>query len=142
MKRLILFAVVVFMVLASVCYGGIGGSIVGDSQTRLLNVITHAATEAVTAGTMDGSIHVCTGAYTLSLPAAVAGMRGLFVATTAAVMTLDPNGTQYIVHDRASLGAGVTLVSDGVAYAVVCLECVVTGYWIAYVNMGTFAAGS
>lgn len=105
-------------------------------------VVTHAATESVTAATMYGGLHVCTGAYTLSLPAAVAGMSGLFAATTAAAMTLDPNGTQVIIHDRASLGAGVTLVSDGVAYAVVYLECVVTGYWIAYVNMGTFAAGS
>jgi len=104
--------------------------------------VTHTGSATISATQMYGHTHVFTATATASLPAAVAGMHTALVMTAAAVMTIDPNGTEVIIHDRASLGAGVTIVSDGVAYAVIYLECVVTGYWIAYVNMGTFAAGS
>ena len=104
--------------------------------------VVHTGSATISAGEVYGHTHVFTATATASLPAAVAGMHTALVMTAAAVLTIDPNGTEYIVFDRASLGAGVTLVSDGVAYAVVYLECVVTGYWIAYVNMGTFAGGS
>jgi hypothetical protein len=119
-----------------------GGKLKVEANSIKILPFTHSGSATISASQMYGHTHVFTATATASLPAAVAGRHTTLAMTAAAVLTIDPNGSEYIVFDRASLGAGVTLVSDGVAYAVVYLECVVDGYWIAYVNMGAFAGGS
>ena len=79
----------------------INGKSLGDTP-----IYTHAGAEAASAVSMYGGWHNVTGAYTITLPAAVIGMSGTFTATTGAVMTLDCNGADHFdLSGTASLRA-------------------------------------
>ena len=91
-------------------------------------VITDSATGNVTAAQMKGQTHVVTGAYTLSLPTAVVGYRGRFVASTAAVFSIDVvTGTNVIILNGTALTAGYKATTDGTINAEVYVECRVAG---------------
>lgn len=91
-------------------------------------IITDSATGNVTAAQMKGQTHVVTGAYTLSLPKAVVGYRATFMASTAAVFSIDlVTGTDVIVLNGTALTAGNKVTSDGTINAEVYVECRISG---------------
>jgi hypothetical protein len=66
-------------------------------------ITTHSATEAATAATMYGNVHLVTGNYTITLPTAVAGMNAKFCSTTAAVFYIDTAaGDKWILAGTAT----------------------------------------
>jgi hypothetical protein len=75
-----------------------------------------------------------------NLPAAEVGKKLLYTTdSNAVVMTLNPRDNDVIIYNRATLGAGVAITSDGVAYADLFLECIIPGIWRAYANSGIFS---
>ena len=80
----------------------------------------------------------------VTMPAAVVGVLPQLYTTdsNAVVATIDPNGTNHIIYGRSDLGAGVTIVGDGLAYNVLYCECIVAGYWDCYSNSGVWTPGS
>ena len=93
-------------------------------------VVTHSGSEAATADQMYGSEHIVTGAYTVTLPAAVVGMSAKFTATTAAVMTLDSNASDQFILGGTALTAGYSIDSDGSAYAMCEVVCLTANKWV------------
>ena len=92
-------------------------------------ITTHSATEAVTAATLYGGEHLITGAYTVTLPAAVLGMGAPFRCTTAAVASIDCNAADAFVLGGTALTAGNKITSDGTAGAELELICLVANRW-------------
>lgn len=98
---------------------------VGDATAT---IVTDSATGNITAANMQGQTHVVTGAYTLSLPTAAIGYRGNFMASTAAVFSLDVvTGTDIIVLNGTALTAGNKVSTDGTINAELYVECRVAG---------------
>jgi hypothetical protein len=80
-------------------------------------VTSHGATETATADTLYGNTHLVTGAYTVTLPAVSVGMKGRFLATTAATFSVDCNAADHFVLGGTALTAGNKVTSDGSAGA-------------------------
>lgn len=104
----------------------------GGSETRansgVVTVVTDSATGNVTAAQMQGQTHVVTGAYTLSLPTAAVGYKAKFLASTAAVFSIDVvTGTDVIVLNGTALTAGNKATTDGTINAEVYVECRIAG---------------
>ncbi len=96
----------------------------------LASILTNGATADVTAAQMRGQTHRVTGAYTLSLPTAAGGLKGRFIATTAAVMALDlVTGTNIIILNGTALAAGNKVVTDGTINATLYVESDADGYY-------------
>ena len=117
---------------AAITGGTIEGTTIGattpSTVRNLQRVTTHSATENVTAVSMAGDSHIIDGAYTVSLPTAVIGYHGSFMASTAAIAGLDlATGTDVIVLNGTALTAGYKIVSDGTQYAEVYVECKIAG---------------
>ena len=107
-------------------------------------VTSHGATEAATAATMYGNMHLVTGAYVVTLPPAVLGMHATFMATTAAAFSVDSDtsGTaDAIILSGTELDSGDKITSDASQYATVFLECVVADHWMATPTLGLFIDG-
>jgi hypothetical protein len=88
-------------------------------------IVTHSATEATTADKLRAQEHLVTGAYTITLPAMSIGMSARFMATTAAVLTLDCTSPNYFVLAGTALTAGNKIQTSGAAgaaFEIVCLE--------------------
>ncbi len=108
----------------------------------LFGVTTHDATENVTTASMNGGVHLVTGAYTLSLPTAAVGYSARFIATTAAAFSLDlQTGTDVFYLNQTALTAGNKVTTDGTIRAEVYVECAVAGYYEVTVVKGTAADG-
>jgi hypothetical protein len=102
------------------------------------NITSHSATEAVTAATMYGNIHKITGAYTLTLPAAVIGMSGIFRATTAAVFSIKAGaGCHFEMIDGTVLDNGDKQTSGGTKNAWLHIHCETANVWITSGQHGT-----
>lgn len=102
------------------------------------NITSHSATEAVTASTMYGNIHKITGAYTLTLPAAVVGMSGLFRATTAAIFSIKAGvSCHFEMIDGTVLDNGDKQTSGGTKNAWLHIHCEVANVWITSGQHGT-----
>ncbi len=106
----------------------------------IINVTSHGTSEAATTATMYGNTHRVTGAYVVTLPAAVVGMSANFRATTAAVMTLDSNASGAFVLNGVALTNGNKIVSSGVAGESVYVECTIANKWDVY-PAGAFSDG-
>jgi len=92
-------------------------------------VVTHSATEAVLAADMYGADHLVIGAYTDTLPAAVIGMHARFMATTAAVFSLDSNAADQFRLGGSLLTAGYKISSDGALGAECEVVCRAANIW-------------
>jgi len=105
-------------------------------------ILTQSGTEAVTAAEMNGQTHVVTGAYVLSLPTAAVGYRATFIASTAAVFSLDlTTGTDVIYLSQTALAAGNKATSDGTIRAACYVECVLEGFYEVTPLQGVFIDG-
>jgi hypothetical protein len=104
-------------------------------------ITTHGATENVTAISMFGNVHRITGAYVLTLPAAVVGMSGIFLATTAAVFSVDCNAADAFSLAGTALTAGNKLTSDGYAGTFVEVTCTIANVWTVTNTGGLFVDG-
>ena len=93
------------------------------------SITTHSATEAVTAATLYGNDHLITGAYTITLPAAVLGMSAKVRCTTAAIGSIDSTAPDAFVLGGTALTAGNKITSDGTAGAELELICLVANRW-------------
>jgi hypothetical protein len=103
--------------------------------------VTHAATEAATAATLYGTTHLVSGAYTVTLPAVAIGMHGRFYATTAAVFSVDCNGSDHFVLAGTELSAGYKVTSDGSVGAMFEWECTAANTITIYFSNVTFIDG-
>ena len=92
-------------------------------------ITTHSATEAATAASMYGNHHIITGAYTVTLPTAVLGMSATFEATTAAIFSIDCQGTDLLKLGGVELAAGNKITSDGSAGVKCEVVCKVATKW-------------
>ena len=105
-------------------------------------ITTHGSTENVAASTMYGNIHVITGAYTPTLPAAVIGMSGLFRASTAATFSLDCNGSDHFeMYDGTVMSAGEKQTSGGTKNEFIYVYCESANTWITVGINGAFTNG-
>lgn len=95
----------------------------------ILTITSHGASESATAATMYGNFHTITGAYTVTLPTAVAGMSATFHATTAAVYSINPADADVITLSGTALTAGNKITSDGSAGCQVELVATGAGAW-------------
>lgn len=121
--------------------GGTGVFSTGTAAIRgAIGITTHSATEAATSATMYGDTHRVTGAYTITLPAAVVGMNATYRATTAAVLTLDEDAADSFVLNGAAGTAGNKIASSGVAGESVYVECTIANQWDVY-PLGVWADG-
>jgi len=103
---------------------------------------SHSATEAVTAATMYGNVHKITGAYTVTLPAAVVGMSGTFRASTAAAFSVDTNAADHFeTYDGTVLDAGDKLTSSGVKNEWIDIYCESANTWIVRRQGGVIIDG-
>lgn len=131
--------------------GSINGTTIGASTPAAgtftsvaapVSVITDSATGNVTPAQMQGQTHVITGAYTLSLPTAAVGYNATFMASTAAVFSIDVvTGTDVIVLNGNALTAGNKITSDGTIYAECYVECNLAGKYIITTLQGIFIDG-
>ena len=99
---------------------------------------------AITAAQMKGQTFVCASTNTPVLPAAAVGLKGSFIASTAAAFSVDVNatpGTDIIVLAGTAQAAGAKITSDGTAFAEVYIECKIAGKWIAAPVQGIFVNG-
>jgi hypothetical protein len=103
--------------------------------------VTHATTEAATAATLYGTTHLVSGAYTVTLPAVAIGMHGRFYATTAAVFSVDCNGSDHFVLSGTALTAGYKVTSDGSIGAMFEWECTAANTITIYFSNVTFIDG-
>jgi hypothetical protein len=71
---------------------------------------------------------------TQSLAAIAVGDSISFVATSAVIVTIDPNGTEKILLDGVDAGAGVTIVSTGTLGEGAVLTYYGAGIWYASTN--------
>ncbi len=106
-------------------------------------IITDSATGNTTSAQLMGQIHRITGAFTLSLATAVAGYNACFVATTAAVFSLDlTTGTDaFQLPGSAAMTAGNKLTSDGQIGAYICVNVEAAGVYRAIPVFGVFSDG-
>ena len=112
-------------------------SILGGAEI-IETITSHSATESVIAATMYGDIHKITGAYTLTLPAAVVGMSATFRVTTAAVFSIDCNASDHFeMFDGTVLGAGNKQTSGGTKNESIQVYCEVANTWITMDQNGT-----
>jgi hypothetical protein len=88
--------------------------------------VTHSTTEAAISATLNGQMHLITGAYTITLPVMIVGQSATFVATTAAIFSLDSTSPDQFVLAGVSLTAGNKITSDGSAGATVTVYCTET----------------
>ena len=96
-----------------------------------------SATVALTADSCRNIIHVNADADALEydLPVAEDNLITGFLDDAGGAITLDPNGSEYIVVNGTSAGAGTAVVSDGTRgrYAVLLGR---NGYWILLPTSG------
>ncbi len=117
-------------------------AIFNASLEALTSIITDGATANITTAQMKGQVHRITGAYTLSLPAAVPGLNAEFIATTAAVFSLDVQvATDIIILNGVSLAAGNKATSDASINATIFLECTAAGTYRGNAILGVFSDG-
>ena len=121
--------------------GNIGETTPGAVYS-VLQVTSHATTEAVTAATMYGNVHKITGAYVVTLPAAVVGMSGTFRASTAAAFSVDCNGSDHFeMFDGTVMSAGEKLTSSATKNEFVTIYCESANTWIVIGQNGAFTNG-
>jgi hypothetical protein len=106
------------------------------------NITSHSATEDVTAATMYGNVHKITGAYTVTLPAAVVGMSAIFRASTAAAFSVDTNAADHFeMFDGTVLDGGDKITSSGTKNEFVTIYCESANTWIVIGQNGAFTDG-
>jgi hypothetical protein len=95
------------------------------------------ATVTLTADSCRNIIHVNDDADAIEydLPVAERGLLSGWLDDAGGVISLDPNGTEYIVVDGTSAGAGTIVASDGTRgrYAVLVGR---NGYWVLLPTTG------
>jgi len=114
-----------------------------DQQTRFLRS-SEAHTAADTLSAIDsGKMHTsvgATGAITLTLPAATAGLEYFFRVGAAQELRLDPNGTETIALPstgvQGAAGKYLTANADGESLHIMCDTA---GDWTCYGYTGTWA---
>lgn len=106
-----------------------------------LTLVELTGSATITAGQMYGTHFVhTTGVQTMSLPAVVSGMNITGEVNVAAVITIDPNGSEVIVLDGVTQTGGVTIVSDGTVDCMYSASCLADGT-ISFRTKG-FSTGS
>jgi hypothetical protein len=90
---------------------------------------------------MYGNTHLVTGAYVVTLPAAVVGMSAIFQATTAAVFSVDVQAADSIVLAGIALTAGNKASSDGFAGSFIKVTCTSANTWRVTDVGGLFVDG-
>uniref|UniRef100_A0A6M3KI25 Uncharacterized protein n=1 Tax=viral metagenome TaxID=1070528 RepID=A0A6M3KI25_9ZZZZ len=102
-------------------------------------VKSHSATEAATADSLYGDVHIVTGAYTITLPTAVVGMSAVFRATTAAAYSVKAGASDHFEDlGGVVLSAGDKLTSDGTKNASLSFYCESANTWIVIGQNGVF----
>lgn len=97
----------------------------------VLSLVDVDSSRALISSEMLGQVVKVNGAYTVSLPPSAIGMHCVIEATTAAIYSVDPNGTEVIELDGTALAAGNKITSNGTKRASIYIYCEVAGTWIA-----------
>jgi len=107
-----------------------------------LDIVTHGSTEAVTAATMKGSVHVITGAYVVTLPDAVIGMSGVFRASTAAEFSVKAAASDHFeMFDGTVISNADKQTSGGTKNEYIYIYCESANTWITIGINGAFTDG-
>lgn len=121
--------------------GTIGDTTAGNIYGKV-PIVTHSQTEAALAVNMYGCLHRITGAYTLTLPAAVIGMSAVIRSTSAAAFSVDCNGSDHFeLFDGTVLADGNKITSSGAKNESVTIICEVANTWIIVGQSGAFSDG-
>ena len=120
-----------------------GGNLYADKEVHaLLDIVTHSATENVTAATMKGSVHKITGAYVVTLPAAVVGMSGVFRASTAAEFSVKAGGSDHFeMFDGTVISDADKITSGGTKNEFLQIYCESANTWIVIAQNGPMTDG-
>lgn len=118
----------------------IGGTAAAAVQFKK-TIVSHSATEAANATAMYGDTHLVTGAYTVTLPTAVAGMHAKFCATTAAIFSIDLQATDYWILNGTTLTQANKVSSSGFAGECIEFTATATNYFRSTATSGTFIDG-
>jgi hypothetical protein len=115
--------------------------ITGDLRASLKIYAYSDATHTVTTAECQGTMHLNggTAAIEFDLPDVVAGLNCCFAAgDVAQIITLDPNGTELILLDGVSQGAGTAVASSGAVGEFICLMGISTTEWLTLGQGGTW----
>lgn len=109
----------------------------GTITGNLKEVFNSSATVALTADSCRNIVHTNADADAIEfdLPAGAYGLCTGFLDGAGGAMTLDPNGSEYIVVNGVSAGAGTSVVSDGTRGRYIVLLGR-PGYWEALPSSG------
>ena len=122
--------------------GVIGDTVPATSLAAKETITSHSATEAITVITMYGNIHRITGAYTLTLPSAVIGMKAVFRVVTAAVFSLKAGASDHQeMFDGTVLDNGDKQTSGGTKNEFIEVYCETVNTWITVGINGAFSDG-
>ena len=116
----------------------------GTFTTLLSNstVVSVASSRAILASELKGQTLQITGAYTPTLPTAVAGYHAITEATTAAAYSIDlATGTDVIELSGTALTAGNKVTSDGTKRARLHIRCDAAGTYIVTPLNAVFVDG-
>ena len=106
------------------------------------SVITHGATGTATAISLYGDVHQITGAYIVTLPAAVIGMSGVFRASTAATFSVKAGASDHFeMYDGTVLDNGDKQTSSGSKNEFIQVYCETANTWITIGINGAFTDG-
>jgi len=107
-----------------------------------ITIITHSATENVTAVSMKGFVHVIDGAYVVTLPAAVVGMSGVFRASTAAEFSVKAGGSDHFeMFDGTVISDADKITSGGTKNEFLQIYCESANTWIVIAQNGPMTDG-
>lgn len=110
---------------------GANWAIIPKNTLAILSLVDVDSSRALISSEMLGQVVKVNGAYTVSLPPSAIGMHCVIEATTAAIYSVDPNGTEVIELDGTALAAGNKITSNGTKRASIYIYCEVAGTWIA-----------
>jgi hypothetical protein len=115
-----------------------GASSIGVATTAILSggIFTekHATSHTLTASELYGAVYYVTGAGTLTLPAAAAGMHFSVITIGAIAVSVDPNGSDLIYLDGTALDDGDKITNTSTAGDIAVFTYYDTTGWYAATN--------
>jgi len=116
-----------------------GGTLFMQDSGVGVNTSVEGASTTLTDLECYGNVIYVTGAYQIDLPAVVAGMSVTVISTTAAVVSVNPDGSEQFRLDGPTITAGNEVDSTGAAGDVAVFTYYGAGVW--YVTSNTWVDG-
>lgn len=108
-----------------------------SDNTMQIYTEKHGASHTISANECYGGVHYVTAAATITLPAAADGMSVTIISVGANAVSVDPNASDLLVLDGATLGVGNKATSPGGAGDIIVLTYYDATGWYAASNTWT-----